>query len=265
MGLFSKSDHESKDPEIRLEALSKTEDQNVLANLAKSDSSPRVRLAAVAKVSDQDLLAEIALDGNEIDSRIAAVGKIESQQKLADIIKVRRNFKLMGACFARITDKKILNAIANDTGYNMSARRMAIEGFADESYLSEATIEAEGTAKPKSPEEINALIKKHGGVRLARALGRFRGSTAALMALGEIMRRGGEAAVIALEYLAQALAHANSAVAQTAHDQLVTLNDGELVAKLIAQMENPNLQDAILNVLKKIDHPDARQVAEDSE
>jgi hypothetical protein len=265
MGFLSKPAHKSSDPEVRLEAVWKIEDQTTLAELARTDPSPRVRKAAIERLVDQDLLVEVALEGDEIDSRIAAVEKVESQRRLAEIIKLRKNYKLMGACFARITDRDILSDIANDPGYNMTARRMAIEGFADESYLSEIAIEEPRGARPKTPEEIDALVKRHGADKLVRALGRFRGSKAAIMALGELMRRGGEAAGAAVEYLAQALAHANPGVSQTASEQLSSIRDGELVARLIAQMDNPSLHDRILHVLGRIDHPDARQIAGDAE
>ena len=54
-------------------------------------------------------------------------------------MSVRRDSKkkLMGACFARITDRRVLEAIAQDTAYNPTARRMAVEQFADESYLTD--------------------------------------------------------------------------------------------------------------------------------
>jgi len=164
--------HSSKDPEVRLKAISKLTDQKLLAEIAKTDKSPRVRKAAVARVNEQEMLFSIALDGQEIDVRIDAVERIESQQKLAQIIKI------------------------------------AIENYADEAFLVDID-QPETESKPKTPEEIDAYIKKFGGVRLARALGKFRGSKSAIIALGEIMRRGGEASLIALEYLVQGLDHSS--------------------------------------------------------
>jgi len=259
---FGKPAHRSKDPQVRLEALESIADETLLAEIAKTDASPRVRQAAVAKVTDQDLLMGIALDGQQIDARIAAVERIESQEKLAEIIKIRKNFQLMGACFARITDKKILEAIANDKAYNISARRMAIENFADESFLAEVTQHRVSRGTPKSRAQIDTLVERYGGVRLARALGRFRGSPNAISALGDIMRHGGEAGVVALEYLVQALGHGNREVANAAQAELAGLNDGELIAHLIGMMENASLQGEILKVLRGLDHPDARQAVD---
>ncbi|MBU0983848.1 MAG: hypothetical protein KKA42_08260 [candidate division Zixibacteria bacterium] len=261
LGLFPKP-HESKDPEVRLKAVESLEDQSVLAAMASTDPSPRVRLAAVARVTDQQLLTNIALDGNQIDARVAAVGRIESQQTLAKIVKVRRNYQLMGACFARITDKSILHDIANDREYNMSARRMAIENYADESYLTQIVEKRTDTDAPKTPEEIDELVERYGGVHLARALGKFRGSKNAMLALSEILKRGGEAGDIALEYLAQGLVHPNRAVSEAAHGELCKLADGRQISRLVAHMDKSELDARILAVLKNIDHPEARQIVE---
>ena len=161
---------------MRLRTVSETQDQSLLAELAKTDASGRVREAAVAKLSDQELLACVALDGEHIDARIAAIERIESQEKLAEIIKTRKQLALMGACFARITNKELLERIANDASYNISARRMAVENFADESYLAEIAPASAGEQKPKTPEEIEALVNKYGAARLVRVFGKFRGS-----------------------------------------------------------------------------------------
>jgi hypothetical protein len=264
MGLF-KAKYKSGDADVRLQAVSEMDNQEILAELAKSDKSPRVRMAAVAKIDNQDLLVSVALDGDEIDSRIAAVERIDSQQKLAEIIKARRNYKLTGACFARITDRKILEAIANDPGYNRTARRIAIENFADESYLSEVS---QPSAKPdrlRSPEEIDAIIDRHGESRLVQAMGKFRGSPNAIMTLGQIMCRGGEAAATATEYLSQALNHASPEIRKLAEEQLLKLKDAGMIAHLIRLSERADLHDKVMMVLAKMDHPEARQFLEDRE
>jgi len=262
---IGKPKYRSKDPAVRLQAVARIDDQALLAELAGTDESPRVRRAAVDKINDMQYLLTVALDGEYIDARIAAVEKIDSQETLAEIVKKRKNMQLMGACFSRITDREILKQIANSAEYNMSARRMAIENFADESFLSEVRLDSGDQPTPKTPEEIDALIKKHGGERLVRAIGKFRGSPSAILALGEIMRRGGDAALAAVEYLAQALAHAGAEVRRTAEEQLVQVRDPELVARLVRMMEKAELHERILAVLRRIDHPDARQILESSE
>jgi len=264
-GLFSKPEHESKDPDVRLRAVGELDDQHVLAELAKTDTSPRVREAAVTRISDQDILMDVALNGREIDARVSAVGRIESQQNLAEVIKVRKNYQLMGACFARITNREILQQIAYDTSYNMSARRMAIENFADESFLEELGEPQRDSVNPKSAEEVEAYIARYGGERLVRALGKFRGSKAAIQTLGEIVFRGGDSAKAAIEYVAQAIIHPNTEVAEAARNILAKLKQPGLIAKLISLMDSSKLHDGILDVLREIDHPDARQIIDSAD
>ena len=259
---FFKKEYQSSDPEARLKAVESLDDPRILARLAREDTSPRVRTAAVKRLTDQALLAEVALGGKEIDARLAAVERIESQEKLAEIIKIRRNLRLMGACFAKITDKKLLERIAHDPDYNMSARRMAIDNYADESFISDLEPSSRDHGEPKSPEEIATFIEKYGAVRLARAIGKFRGSHNAILALGEIIKHSGEGAVIAIDYLAQALIHANAKVRQAAEDQLSELRQTEQVLHLIRMMDNTALHGRILEVLRRIDHPEARQLTE---
>lgn len=265
MGLSDlfKPPHKSSNPETRLKAVEKLTDQSVLVELAKTDPSPRVRKAAVKRIDDQEMLMAVALDGKEIDTRLAAVERITSQEKLAEIIKVRRNYRLMAACFSQITDKAILEKIAYDTEYNMSARRMAIESYAEESFLTDLKSASTGE-QVKTPEEIDDLIKKYGGTRLARALGKFRGSPTAMTALGRIMRRGGEDGKTAVDYLAQGLIHANARVRTIAEEQLAALADPDLIMHLFRLTDNPALTDCIMTILKKMDHPAARRIIEEA-
>jgi len=254
--------HESKSPAVRLKAVARIEDQSLLARIAKEDSSARVREAALSRVDDQHQLASIALEGEQIDARIGAVERIESQEVLAEIIKKRKNQTLMGACFARITDRAVLEGIANDPGQSLAARRMAVENFADESYLAEVAPGPSDAQKTRSPEEIQALIERYGAERLVRVFGKFRGSANAMAALGEITRIGGEAALTAIDYLAMGLRHANPQIRDCAADRLARLSDTGQISYLIRLMDNAQLHPRILEVLARIDHPEARRIAE---
>ena len=260
IGALFRPAHRSKDPDKRLKAVNILSDQAALKTIAQSDKSPRVRLAAISRITDQDALLQVILDGQEIDARIAAVERIDSQQMLAEIIKLRKNYQLMAACFARITNKKILKAIANYPEYNISARRIAIENYADEALLREALSRTSDSSRLKTPEEIKELIDNYGGIQLIRALGKFRGSRNAIAAIGEIMRQGGESATLAVQYLAQALVHANEDVRRCAEEQLATISSGSLVAELVQLMDKAALHEKIVGVLRRIDHPDARQI-----
>jgi len=259
MGIFSKKDHRHADPLVRIEAVESLTDQDDLVEVACTDDSPRVRMAAVAKVEGDEQLFKVAIDAQELDVRLAAVERISSQAKLAEIIKVRKNFQLMGACFARITDKKILEGIAEDTGYNPTARRLAVEQFADESYLSDLSgAEEEAPETSGREERIETLMNIYGGTTMVRAIGRFRRSEKALRALGKIARKGGEDGELAVEYLCRALSSTNPSVLQTATDELSRLSKPELVDCMVRSLDDPRLREPIQKVLEKIDTPEAR-------
>jgi hypothetical protein len=249
------------DPRVRLEAVEKMTEQGELAEVARTDDSPRVRLAAAAKVHDDDLLAEIAKDAGEMDVRLAAVERISSQRLLAEIIRVRKNYQLMGACFARISDPDVLSDIAGDPAYNPAARRMAVEQFADESYLADVSDlrpDKMDEKKPMSPETIEAILDRYGGTRVVRAIGRFRHSEKALRALGVIASRSGESGGLAVEYLCRALGSANASLRQCATEELAALEDPEVVAHLVRALDDPRVCEPIREVLERIDTPEAR-------
>jgi hypothetical protein len=226
-----------------------------------------VRLAAVAKIQNDDLLAVIAKDAAAMDARLAAVSRISSQQHLADIIKTRRNYELMGACFARITDTKILTSIAEDPGYNPAARRMAVEQFADESYLAdiaESAGQREGTER-KSDAAVDGILATYGDIKVVRALARFRGSEKALMALGTIAAKGGEAGGLAVEYLCRALGNTNPTLRQCAARELASLRDPELVSVMVRSLDIPELHQPIREVLRQIDTTEAKAALGETE
>jgi hypothetical protein len=95
-------------------------------------------------------------------------------------------------------------------------------------------------------------------------MGKFRGSKNSIMALGLIMQQGGDAGVMAVEYLAKSLNYANPVISREAEEQLMKLKDPELIARLIAMIGSSDLDEKITAVLKKIDHPDAREFVEES-
>jgi hypothetical protein len=191
---------------------------------------------------------------------LVAAERISSQKILADIIKDRKNIELIGVCFSRITDRDLIEAIAHDTAVNPVARRMAVEYFADESYLDEATAAAAQVKEErKTPEAVKAFVEAYGGgIAGVRAIGRFRRSEKALKALGTIAGMGGEEGGLAIEYLCQGLASPNPSLKQCAAEELAGLKSPELVACLVRSLDKPDLREPIRDVLKKIDTPEAR-------
>lgn len=259
MSLLDKKDHTHTDPQIRLQALRKVDDLDLLVEIACTDSSPRVRLTAVAMVSDDQRLERIARKGEHLDARLVAVERVFSQGVVADIIKDPENIELVGMCFSRITDRHIIQSIAEDPGYSPVVRRLAVEYYADEHYLAEVAAERETEPERKSPEQVEAFVELYGGgLRGVRAIGRFRRSEKALRALGTIARKGGETGGLAVEYLCSALGSQNPKLVECAADELAALRDPELVVGLIRALDKPDLREPIRAVLERIDTPEAR-------
>jgi hypothetical protein len=229
-------------------------------DVAIQDDWPRVRLAALAKIRNDALLARIAREARELDVRIAAAERISSERLLADLIREAGNEKLMGVCFSRITDRDLITSIAEDTRYSATARKLAIEHFADEGYLAEITeAEAAEAEVRKSEAAVAALLEAHGGgLRGVRAIGRFRRSEKALRALGTIARGGGETGGLAVEYLTSALRSANPDLERCAEDELSAISNPEVVAALVRALDTPELEQPIREVLRRIDTPEAR-------
>jgi len=257
MSVTDKRDHTHANPSVRLKAVAKIKDPDTLVEVACGDESPRVRLTAVSRLNDDHYLERIAQEAKSLDVRLVAVERIFSQRVVADLLRTPENIELIGMCFSRITDRRIIESIAQDPNYSSAVRRMAVEYFADESYLAEAT-EA-GKEERKSPEAVRAFVEVYGGgVRGVRAIGRFRRSEKALRALGTIAHEGGETGGLAVEYLCSALSSANPALVECAEEELIALTDPDLVDCIIRALDKPELRDPIRKVLQRIDAPEAR-------
>jgi hypothetical protein len=246
-------------PRARLEAVEEMTDEDKLVEVACTDDTARVRLLAISKVSDDERLLKVVNEAKELDVRLIAVERISSQKLLADIVKPRKNLELVGMCFSRITDREVIQSIAQDPSCNPVARRMAVEHFADESYLAEAAEAREQVEERKTPEAVARFVEAYGGgLRGVRAIGRFRRSEKALKALGTIAAKGGESGGLAIEYLCAGLGSANPSLRKVAEDELAAVKDPDLVACLVRSLDNPALREPIRDVLRRIGTPEAR-------
>jgi len=260
-GVLEKRDHTHSNPKVRLAAVEKTTDPEILIEVACSDESPRVRLTAVSRLTDDIQLDKVARTAESLDVRLVAVERVFSQGVVADLLKAPENIELIGVCFSKISDRRIIESIAQDPVYSPVVRRMAVEYFADESYLAEAAAAAEAEPVRKTDEAVEAFIEAYGGgLHGVRAIGRFRRSEKALRALGTVAKRGGETGGLAVEYLCSALSSANPKLVGCATAELETLKDPDLVDCIIRALDNENLREPIREVLRRIDTPEARAV-----
>ena len=264
MSVLEKKDHTHANPKVRMAALEKLDDPALLVEVACSDDSPRVRLTAVSRLTDDLHLEKVARQAESLDVRLVAVERIFSQGVVADLLKSPEDVELIGMCFSRISDRRIIESIAQDPEFSPTVRRMAVEYFADESYLAEAAEAAEAEPVRKTDKAVEAFIEAYGGgLHGVRAIGRFRRSEKALRALGTVAGKGGETGGLAVEYLCAALGSANPRLVECATVELETLKDPDLVDCIIRALDHENLREPIREVLRRIDTPEARAVLGD--
>jgi hypothetical protein len=254
-----KRDQASPNPQVRMAAVERSQDPEELILVACTDESSRVRLTAVGRLREDLHLNRVARQARFLDARLVAVERMFSQRVVADLLKDPANLELVAMCFSKISDRRIIESMAQDPAFNGAVRRMAVEYFADESYLAEAAAEAEAPAARKSEEAVQAFVDAYGGgLRGVRAIGRFKRSEKALRALGTIARKGGETGGLAVEYLCTALGSANPKLVDCAASELAQLKEPDLVDCVIRALDNPNLREPIRSVLQRIDTPEAR-------
>jgi hypothetical protein len=271
MALFLRSKLKHPDEKVRLTALQKLTDEKKIIEVACSDASPTVRLEAVRMLGDAGHLAAVVKDGEGEEARVEAVGRIQDQELLAQILLERKNKAIMQAAFENLTDPEILKKIAEDDRYNIAARRVAIENFADQSFLEEvaknvttpgvkeaalkrlseegADVAAETEAAPSEApdaEHIEAILERYGAERIVDAIGKFRGSEKAIRSLGLVARKGKEGSEHALHFLEKALEHSNPHIRACALEEMASALSKDKIEPILANALNdpdPSVRD----------------------
>ena len=223
--LFAGAPVENEDRRRRVARL---DDEPALVTAACEDADLEVRRVALDRLSSPAAIRRVALDGHYLDARLRALGRLDDPRDLLDVMRERKNYQLMLACFARITDQGLLAEIARDPRFNITARRIAVQMFSEPQLLGEVlnglaepglrdALSARGAAAPAAPsvprpEEIEARVDRllvgYQADVLAEALAAFRDSPGAVRAIGVLARRGGDGAPRAVEVLTRLLRHA---------------------------------------------------------
>ena len=110
--------------------------QDLLADIAKTDSDSDVRCVAVKNLTNQDALAEIAKTDKYYWVRKTAVEKITGQVVLAEIVKTDKNDSVRAAAFEKLTDQNVLAEVAKNAK-NWQVRAVALEKVTDQNALAE--------------------------------------------------------------------------------------------------------------------------------
>lgn len=240
---FLKARHHSADPVVRRKWVKGLRDAPALIDLASKDPDLEVRLLAVDRMTGETALKEVALHGEHLDARLKAARRISDPRVLADIMRERKNPDLMLACFEGIRDQEVLAEIAGDPRQSVTARRIAINMFADqelvlkvlrtvrEPSLRRAALEkvTDGDLRERLRSEveehvrvgrIDRILEHYDPEVVAEMLGAFRESRSAVKALGTLAARGGAAGERAVEILTRQLKHARADIRLEALHQL---------------------------------------------
>jgi hypothetical protein len=275
MAWFLRSKLKHPDEQVRLHALQKLTDPNKIVDVACHDGSPTVRLEAVRMLKEPSDLASVVKDGEGEEARVEAVGRIQDQKLLAQILLERKNNAIMQAAFENLTDPEVLKKIAEDDRYNIATRRIAIDNFADQSFLEEvaknvatpgvkeaalkrlseeggdvsaATSPEETDTEAPDPGHIEAILERYGAERIVEAIGKFRGSEKAIRSLGLVAAKGAEGSERAIHFLEKALEHSNPHIRISALEELAEALPKEKLEPILESAckdADPTVRDAV--------------------
>ena len=153
MSVLRRRDHTHPDPRVRLAGGREDHGPEQLVEVACTDESPRVRLTAVSRLTTTTTWRRVARRPQSLDVRLVAVERIFSQGVVADLLKSARKPRADRHVLFADHRRRIIESIAQDPDYSPVVRRMAVEYFADESYLAEARPRREATAEERKSEE----------------------------------------------------------------------------------------------------------------
>lgn len=237
----------SPKPQRRRRAARSCTREEELVRLSCEDPDLEVRLLAVERIRTTAQLRRVAIEGRFLDARLKAARAITDQAVLAAIMRERKQPDLMMACFEGIKDQDVLADIAGDPAQSVTARRIAINMFADQTLLADllsslrkpalrkAALERiedpdlkerlrleEQTANGSTAEErALELIKQIDADELAEVLGAFRGAPGAVRALGALASPAGGRSQRAVEILTRQLKNARADIRLLALEYLV--------------------------------------------
>ncbi|HHQ47857.1 MAG TPA: hypothetical protein ENK19_03135 [Acidobacteria bacterium] len=259
--------HRRRDPVVRRAAVKGLTDEEILRELAATDPDLEVRLLAVDRIVSEEALYRVARDGKHLDARLKAARRIRNPRILARLMRERKQPDLMMACFEGIRDHDVLREIASDPGQSVTARRIAINMFADQELLLEmlrsvgdpglrrAAIErvqdpelrarlTEELEERRSTVRLDRILDSFDAEVVVEVLGAFRDSETAVRALGTLAERGGDAGVRAVEILVRQLRHARGDLRLEALRELARLGaaPGNLLEEMAENDPDPRVR-----------------------
>lgn len=241
-----------------------------LVRFSCEDPDLEVRLLAVEKLQTTASLRRVAIEGKHLDARLKAARAIKEPVVLAEIMCERKQPELMMACFEGIQDQEVVAGIAMDPRQSLTARRIAINMFADQKLLADLLIslrapalreaaleriedpalkerlrlEDEAAYGPGPEERALELAKQIDSDELAEILGAFREAPGAVRALGALASPKGGSSGRAVEILRRLLRSARADLRLLALEQLDGVNEvpTDLLDDLVDGDPNPEVR-----------------------
>jgi len=128
--------HNSSDI-LRATAVGNLNSQSILSEIAKSETNSHVCRALIEKLTDQEALAYIAHNNCDKQVRIKAVDKLTDQKMLADVAKNSTEYRFREVSIEavkKLTDQRILADVATN-GKEYDTRIIAIKKLTDPNVL----------------------------------------------------------------------------------------------------------------------------------
>ena len=157
-----------RDAGVLRSAVWKVTDQDLLAEIAKTDCHESIRGIAVGKLTDQALLADIAKTADDVYVRRRAVWNrhLRDQGLLADIAKTANDASVRAGAVANLTDQALLAEIAKTDG-DPDVRRSAVDKLTNQALVRDvAQTDGDAGVREAAIENVRPLpagLKWHSG------------------------------------------------------------------------------------------------------
>ncbi|RLE21637.1 MAG: hypothetical protein DRJ65_15655 [Acidobacteria bacterium] len=260
----------SGNPKARRNAARRCTGEEELVRFSCEDPDLEVRLLAVERLQSTGSMRRVAVEGKYLDVRLKAARAIKEPAVLAGIMCERKQPDLMMVCFEGIRDQEVLAGIAGNPGQSLTARRIAINMFADQAQLAELLsslrepalreaaldriedpdlkerlrLEEEAACGPGPEERALELAKRTDPDELAEVFGAFRGSPGAVRGLGALASMAGGGSTRAVEILRRQLKNARADIRLLALERLAAAGEGpgDLLADMVEEDPDPGVR-----------------------
>lgn len=236
----------NSDPDVRLKAVEKLTDPQILAEIVRTEKYYKVRLLAASKLDDQPTITEMANDHNW-QIRQAAIQKMTDQKLLAKIAREDKWEAVQDAAVERLDDQQLLAEIAV-VHQHYKVRESASSKMKDKNLIADVALELAMTSG--DTDVCNrALEKLTDQERLARVVRGATNKAARLRAVDELTDQAVLAEIVRTEKSAE-----------IRKSVVYKLQDRELLAQIARSDDDGSVR--VAAALKSKDHKLLAEIAQ---